>query len=153
MFDISQIVNDCMYDEWRDCIRRCRRANVPWEKIKYGESDNEEGLLQYLDFQNRIGHIEPALTPAVWYQLVASSKSAEEEQQAIEERTKDSMLVDDSMDNNAQISTSMGSAWQLYRKHLKEDNGFSEHSLIEIEQSCFRILKRMSSDTTQFLSF
>ena len=57
------------------------------------------------------------------------------------------MLTDSSTDNNATISTSPGSSWQLYRKHLKEDMGFSEYSIKSIEQSCFRILKRLNGDT------
>ena len=145
MVDISLNI----YDNWRQWIRRSRKHGTEWENIKYGNRHDEEGLLLFIQDQVENNYYEPEITPAIWYALVSSEKNAEEEQRAIEQRTKSSMLVDDSMDNNAQISTSPGSAWQLYRKHLKEDNGFSEYSLVQIETSCFRILKRMSSDTTQ----
>lgn len=145
MVDISLNI----YDDWRRWIRRSRKHGNDWDKIVYGNKENESGLIQFIHDQVEDNYYEAEITPAIWYELVKSEKNAEEEQHAIEVRTKNSMLVDDSMDNNAQISVSPGSAWQLYRKHLAEDNGFSEYSLKQIETSCFRILKRMSSDTTQ----
>ena len=145
MVDISLNI----YDDWRQWIRRSRKHGNSWDNIRYADKCDESGLKKFIKDQINDSYYDTEITPAIWYALVNSEKSAEEEQQAIDERTRNAMLVDDSLDNNAQISTSPGSAWQLYRKHLKEDNGFSEYSLTQIETSCFRILKRMSNNTTQ----
>ena len=141
-----------IYDEWRQWIRRTRSHGVTWESIRYGENSDETGLKSFIHSMVTVAHFgdgHTEISPDTWYRLVESERHAEEEQLAIEERTRNSMLVDDSLDNSATISTAPGSAWQLYRKHLKTDMGFTEYSLTQIESSCFRILKRMSSDTTQ----
>lgn len=141
-----------IYDEWRQWIRKSRAFGNTWGAIKYGNREDEAGLKSFIHTkvtEDYFGDGHTEITPEIWYALVASEKAAEEERLEIEERTRSAMLTDDSIDNNAKISTAQGSAWQLYRKHLKEDMGFSEHSLTQIETSCFRILKRMSSDTIQ----
>lgn len=141
-----------IYDEWRQWIRKCRTQGLSWERIRFGDGMTESDLVVFIHNMVTIAHYGDGVTelpPSIWYEIVDSEKSAEEEQRAIEESTLGSMLVDGDLDNNATIATAPGSAWQLYRRHLRSDMGFSEHSVKQIENSCYRILRRMSSDTTQ----
>lgn len=136
------------YDEWRAQITRMRAAGKSWEQIRFGGTESEEGLKQFIhNIVSFTYYIE--LSVEVWYALVESQKAAEEEQEEINIRTAVSMLTDDNLDNGATIPTSPGSSWQLYRKRLAEESHFSEPSIKQVESSCFRILKRLSNDTTQ----
>lgn len=148
MIDITQNI----YDDWRTWIRKSRINGTSWDSIQYAEKSDEAGLKEFIRTavkDMKFGDGQTLITPQEWYEIVKSEKEAEIEQQEIEERTRSAMLTDTTQDNNASISQSPRSAWQLYRKHLKDDSGFSETSVQQIEKSCFRILKRLSNDTTQ----
>ena len=145
MHDISRLE----FDEWREWIKRQREVlKKDWEYIQYGGHGDESGLNEFFHYHVNVEGFRPAdITIEDWYAIVNSQKVAEEEQQEIITRTRQSMLVATDVENDAQISTSIGSAWQQYRKHLKEKSGFSENSLAVLEQECYRVLKKLNGDT------
>ena len=138
------------YDDVRHWISKKRNRNIPWESLLYACRDNEEGLKQFLNVQKENDDWPEELSVGGWYDLIRMLKGEEERRKSIQEANRAAEIHDPSCENlNLTIPSSPVSSWQLYKKHLLEDNHFSEDAVQNIEDSSFQILRRLSRDTTK----
>jgi len=136
------------YDRYRDWIREARNKNKSWEEIKFGNRHNEDELKVFLEEQQSLNFWE--INYLDWYELVKLQKEAEEQTKEIDYLSGQAIIKGEGEDNTAVISTDPHSAWQLYKKKLK-NNGFNDKVIGEIERATLKILKRLSNDTTTML--
>ncbi len=133
-----------IFDPVRDWIRNQRKTNTSWDDIETGLGNLRNMLAS---MEKYVGW--PHLTEDDWLQIVAQQRESEErtEQFLADKR---SATIHDEHEENVVTVVPQGehSSWQTYRRKLKEKN-FKNSSIDEIEQTTYRILKRLSLDTTE----
>ena len=136
------------YDLPKSWIKLQRSNKTEWDKIKFILTDNEKELSQRLaEFQ--ILNCWPKMTSSDWFSLVSSMEDEENKVNKMRSLKGSATLYDSHQDNAVSIPTDEESAWQCYKKYLKEEKHFKDEAIKGIEDSCIRILKRLSSDTTK----
>lgn len=134
------------YDEARKWITRARALKKDWDDIYYACRKNDEELKLFLESQE-LNSFWIKISCEEWKQIVTSQKNAEENTQRLEMLQGHAMIMDEGQDNNVHIPSDPHSSWQLYRKKLL-DQGFKEEAVNTIERVTLKILRRLSSDTT-----
>lgn len=137
-----------IYDQHRQWIRNARvYEQKSWDEIFMGCATDEEGLKTFLHFQVSINFWEE-VTCEEWKELVQLEKDAEEQTKQIDFLSGQALIFNPGEENDTRISTDQKSAWQLYRKKLISD-GFKKNIVDQMERTTYRILKKLSIDTTQ----
>ncbi|MFW2491721.1 Z1 domain-containing protein [Clostridium chromiireducens] len=134
------------YDEQKKWIRRARNGGIEWKKIEYGKRNNEEGLNEFLENQREINFWHSDINTIAWKEIVYAMKKDEEQEEMSEINKGASIITDTDLNNEIYIPEETKSAWQLYKKHLKEQ-GFKDKVIDNIEKSTLKILKTLSTDT------
>lgn len=135
------------YDKPRNWIKDTRlNEGREWDEIRKGCRKDEKDLQKFLSQQIDI-NFWPELTCEEWVELVNSQEKSEIETNRIMESKDHAMIVETGEENDARVSNDLNSSWQLYRKRLFE-NGFKEETVDEIQSASFKILKKLSNDTT-----
>lgn len=143
--NISRL-NDTKYDRTKGWIKDRRNRQRSWEDIRFAMKKNEAGLISFLE--NRVEEDDwPEITVEEWYCLVELQKEAEEQRLEECRAARQCQLNDSEQNLDIRVPDSDRSSWQLYRKHLIEDNGFEETAVDNIEASCLSILKRLRTKT------
>lgn len=135
------------YDQHREWIRNARNRNMKWEEIDYAGRGNDEGLSEFLTQQSLLNFWKE-VSCSEWKELVHLQKEAEEQTQVIDYLSGQAMIMGEGEDNDVTVPADPQSAWQLYRKKLIK-GGFKEEIVDEMERTTLKILKRLSSDTTE----
>lgn len=135
------------YDQHREWIRNARTRNMKWEQIAYAGQENDKGLKKFLD-QQTILNFWKEISCDEWRELVRLQKEAEEQTQVIDYLSGQAMIMDEGENNDVTVPGDPQSAWQLYRKKLLL-GGFKGEVVDEMERATLKILKRLSSDTTE----
>ena len=136
-----------IYDEPRKWIRKCRSNQVDWDEIRYARKQDDDGLKMFLSKQED-ENFWPSMTVEDWKDLVELQYAAEEKNKRVELLAGIAQIQDTNQDNAVTIPEDEKSSWQLYRQKLLND-GFKEETIDEIEKTTLKILKRLSSDTTE----
>lgn len=134
------------YEKQREWIRSARNDGLSWDKIEYAGQNNEEGLKKFLMGFKEMYWTE--MTCEEWKALVCLQREAEEETQNIDYLSGQAMIINEGEDNDVTVPKDNYTSWQLYRKKLL-NKGFKEETVNEIERTTLKILKRLSSDTTE----
>lgn len=135
---------DLIYDIVRDWIRDQRKDDLSWADI-----DNAKGKLSsFLEMNEEFNHW-PHMSEEEWHQLVKLQKESEEETLAIKSR-QESATISDQYEENAvtEIPPGSATAWQTYRRKLIS-KGFNEATIDEIERASFKLIKKLSLNTTE----
>ncbi len=135
------------YDQHREWIRNARTRNIGWEQIDYAERGNDEGLKEFLAQQSMLNFWKE-VSCTEWRELVRLQREAEEQTQVIDYLSGQAMIMGEGEDNDVTVPRDPQSAWQLYRKKLII-GGFKEEVVDEMERATLKILKRLSSNTTE----
>ena len=135
--------DELIYDPVRDFIKERRCDGVSWDDILNGEGELEN----LLHNGNKFLHW-PNVTVEIWKEIVDQQKISEKEILAYGEADS-SATIHDKFQENAidDIPRGKNSAWQLYKAKLKQ-KGFRESSINEIENTSFKLIKRLSLNTT-----
>lgn len=137
-----------VYDQHRQWIRNAHvNAKKTWDEIFMGCASDEEGLKTFLNYQV-IMNFWKEVTCEEWKELVQLEKDAEEQTKQIDFLSGQALIFNSGEENDTRISTDQNSAWQLYRKKLLSD-GFKKDTVDQMERTTYRILKKLSIDTTQ----
>ena len=137
-----------VYDQHRLWIRNARdNIKKTWDEILLGGASSEEGLEEFLKNQELLNFWKK-VTCDEWKQLVELEKEAEEQTKKIDFLSGQALIFDSGEENDTRISTDRNSAWQLYRKRLLS-SGFKNDTVDQMERTTYRILKKLSIDTTQ----
>ena len=116
------------YDRVRNWIRDAREKGKTWEEIRSTKVyENEEVFFR-------------RITAEEWHEIVKAMQEVESSEQVLE---PDIMVTDRNEDNDIYVPTDLGSAWVLYKNHLR-NSGWNEDSITEIEKSTLKILKRLN---------
>ena len=135
------------YDDPRAWIDSQRKHNRDWSSIRFLLRDNEKELTQRLK-ENEEDNFWPAMSSQDWFALVSFMEDREKRRIALKSMKGLSTLQGQGQNNGMSIPTGRNSAWQLYKKHLKDDKHFKDESIEGIEKSCLRILRNLSDNTT-----
>ena len=135
------------YDKARDWIRNSREHNITWNEIMLARRKNEEELSRFLENQVMDNYWEP-MTVEDWMTIVQKQRDAEENMKRIDLQSGVAQIYYPHSENAVTIPEDPASSWQLYKNKLLKD-GFKKESVAEIESASLKILKRLSSDTTQ----
>ena len=135
---------DLKYDPVRDWIKDRRKESVSWEDIIVGEGELES----LLHFNERFNHW-PHLTKEDWECIVNQQLKSEEETLAIKKQ-QESATIHDNFQENAVTDIPRGkdTSWQTYKRKLLQ-KGFKPNSVDEIETATFKLIKRLSLNTTE----
>ncbi len=137
-----------IYDQHRQWIRNAHtNAKKTWDEIFMGCAADENGLKSFLNNQVVMNFWEE-ISCEEWKELVQLEKDAEEQTKQIDFLSGQALIFNSGEENDTRISTDKNSAWQLYRKKLVS-NGFKEETVEQMERTTYRILKKLSIDTTQ----
>lgn len=140
-----------VYDQHRQWIRNAHvNAKKTWDEIFMGCASDEEGLKTFLNNQV-IMNFWKEVTCEEWKELVQLEKDAEEQTKQIDFLSGQALIFNSGEENDTRVSTDQNSAWQLYRKKLLSD-GFKKDTVDQMERTTYRILKKLSIDTTQIES-
>ena len=144
-------MKELIFAQCEDSIRWIKRQldnGQSWDFIRMGGNSSEEELNTWLKFSVQSGYLEQCMLDVnKWYELVDEYREIVITDTATTERAKCSIIHDKTENSDVRVPTGDRSAWQLYRKHLIDDSHFEVSSVDEIEDACFKILKRLSSDT------
>ena len=133
-----------LYDPVRDWIKEKRKSEVSWDDIMTGMNK----LSQLLDSMESFFNW-PHMTEDDWLEIVEQQRISEENTEKILSQVKSATIHDEHEENVvSDIPRGENSAWQSYRRKLKAKD-FKEASIDEIEKTTYKLLKRLSLDTTQ----
>lgn len=138
---------DPKYDQHCSKILNIKN-HVGWEKAKYHGMASYEDLVNTLAMQTSIYVYPEDLTAELWLELWAELKEEDEKKHYLSERVKTSTIVATNADNNMTVPKEPRSSWQLYRASLLE-NGWTDESVNELEETCEKFLKKLNSDTSK----
>ena len=135
------------YEKYRVWIRDARNNGMEWEKIMFAGESDAEGLNEFLAANRKYNYWD--IDKNDWFALVQLQKKAEEQTKAIIVESQQALICDEGEDNGADIPTDPHSCWQIYRRNLIEEKKFDEKVVIDLENSVFRILRRLNRDTRE----
>ncbi|AVO58606.1 Z1 domain-containing protein [Pseudomonas chlororaphis] len=141
---MSNIITDPQYDLCRAYIDQCRHESLDWDTLVH-RGMTEEELDAWLVMQMKFNFWPSlGLTPADrlqrWGEIVAAKKAAE--QWAIE-ATRPLVIVGvEESEPSIKVPVSARTAWQLYRKHLL-DQDWKKETVDNIETSALKTLRHM----------
>ena len=138
--------SDVKYERYRDWINRAKENDVPWDKIKYGNRDNDQELELFLTEQKNNNFWN--VSSDEWKDLVSLEKEDDELRVIAGFSSKASIINNRAEVNNLEMPTHKRSSWVLYKKRLKEENNFSDESIRSIGESSHKILNNLSADTS-----
>lgn len=134
-----------IYDKQREWISTARNTmKFSWEKIYYGMGSTDADLESFIA-QQRMNFWE--ITVEDWKELVKMEKAGEERRQKISSAEKSAIIGDGEAVNSIVIPTLKNSCWQKYRRYLLDEQNFLYEDVCAIEDSSFKILKRLNSNT------
>lgn len=137
------------YDECREFIKLLRRHDIPWDKVRYANNDNQQELEILITLKKKNFEFPENLTVEDWFELVNLEKESEEQACRVETLiTPGAIINDDSEENEVIVPASKDSEWQLYRRKLL-DKGFKEEDVQAIEDSTLSTLKKLSKKTSK----
>jgi len=142
------MLNNHMYDDCKNLIKKMRKNGEPWESIKYAKhegKDRESKLKSYLK-DKEFRDYWPPLSIEKWFEIVNAVRSVNEEAEKFEEKSSSSMVEGAKQNNDTEVPSEYNSSWQSYKKRLAE-NGIDDASIVNIEKECSSILKKLDSDT------
>lgn len=134
-----------MYDEQRNWIKKARERGIPWERIRFGNTESREDFSAFLRVQQINSFWE--ISEEDWENIVRICKQYENERKNISFAEKNSIISNKREINNIKIPENPESCWQKYRGFLINEKRFSVYDVDSIEESSERILKRLNSDT------
>ena len=137
--------NSPIYDEQRETINKYRSKKNSWDRIKFGLGDTEEDLEKFLQMQEMLNCWE--ITPEDWKNIVRLEKEGEEKRLRISDAEKSSIIGNTDNVNDITIPLAKASCWQKYRRYLIDKQRFLPEDVRSIQDSSYRILKRLNSDT------
>ena len=136
------------FDRCRDWIKMKNRSGASWEELRLACKASREDLQHFIASRIDEDNWPTVLTPELWGDLVNMLEDEEKKRIQIQSISRNAELHDTRNENNRVfVPEGEKSAWQLYKKHLKEDNHFSDDAIQNIEDSSIGILKRLSTDT------
>lgn len=131
------------YDIIRAWIRAKReKQGWTWERFQYAGKNSLEEFNQYLPDLIDIANWPP-ITYEDWTELVRLQKEAEENTIRIIEQSGLATIHDGYEANDVSVPQEAKSAWQCYKRGLKE-SGWNEESILTIEKASLDILKRLT---------
>ena len=133
------------FGRYREWIDRATKNGVPWEKIRYGNRNDDQGLELFLTEQKNNNFWD--VSSAEWKDLVSLHKDEDEQRILAYFSSKASVINNRAEVNNLEIPTHRRSSWVLYKKRLKEVSNFSDESIRAIEESSLKVLNNLSADT------
>ena len=137
---------DHSFDEMRRWIKNRIMKGKTWEEVKFGLRGNEDGLRDFLETRAEEDQW-PSIKTDDWFLIVKQEKQEEDARQEMIAASKAAEINDITENLKVVVPDRDESSWQLYRKHLKEDNHFEDVAINNIEESCLGILKRLRSTT------
>ena len=137
--------NSPIYDEQRETINKYRAIKEPWERILFGRGNNEEDLVSFLENMKLFNCWD--ISAEDWKNLVQLEKEGEEKRLRISDAEKSSIIGDKDNINDIVIPMSPASCWQKYRRYLIDKQKFLPEDVRSIQDSSYRILQRLNSDT------
>ena len=133
-----------LYDPVRDWIREKRKSEVSWDDIRSGQND----LVNFLSVMEKFNNWPPMLEDD-WLKIVEQQRVSEEYTEKVYSQVKSATIHDEHEENVvSDIPRGENSAWQTYRRKLLSKD-FKEASIDEIEKTTYKLLKRLSLDTTE----
>lgn len=129
--------NEC--HSWLEKKRNHKTNRYTWDELKMACKENETGLQEFLARQTE-DNDWPELSVEDWRDFVAYYQDEEE-------RTKPCIIPEEKSVSGMEDKTeptSVLSAWQKYKKHLMETNGFSRASVQNIKESALGTLNRLN---------
>ena len=133
-----------IYDPVRDWIREKRKNDFSWESIESGLGE----LTVMLNSMEKYAGWPP-LSENDWLQIVEQQRISEEKTEKLLSEIKSATIHDEYEENEVTVvPKGEHSAWQTYRRKLKAKD-FKESSIDEIEKTTYKLLKRLSLDTTE----
>ena len=143
-------ITDVEYDECRKWIRVNRNKGMPWEAVYLAGEKDTADLETFLRFMVKKNNWPPMIDSEVWTQLVKAMEDAELKKIQMQNANRMAELHDGSLENNRIVVPEDDySAWQLYKKHLKENKGFTDDAIQKIEDGSIGILRRLSINTVE----
>lgn len=141
-------LTDAKYDVIRDWVRRRREKNRTWNDLYYAQKNDDDGLAEFL--KSRVDEEDwPQLSVDEWHDLIKSMEEVDNKSQAMLISSRVGELHSGFENNEISVPRDPNSSWQLYKKHIINDNGFSVDAANNLEDSCIAILRRMSSNTVE----
>ena len=130
------------YSPLREWVRTARRKGKDWADIMSKVNDSSF-------FDNNISNnFWPSESRDVWQDLVNSMEVEDNKRKATQEQIRRGTLFSENEKNTLPIPSDSDSCWQRYRKKML-DKGYSEESVIQIEEECHNILTLLSKKTDQ----
>ena len=134
-----------IYDKYREWIAKARnQGGWSWEKIYFGGGTTETDLIAFIHSQ-QLNWWD--INVEDWKALVGLEKYSEERRIKMSNAERNAIIGDGEEVNWIEIPSSETSSWIKYKRHLLEDKHFLYDDVLDIENSSFRILKRLNSDT------
>jgi hypothetical protein len=134
------------FDVCRDWISKARDAGYSWDQIFLCRKNSVDELEDYLEHQKTENFWPISLDAKAWREIVAIEQSNESKKIELEDYYESMMLTDYDVQSSFSIPKNPRSSWQLYKKHL-QDNDFNDESVMNIEISSYKLLKRLSLST------
>lgn len=136
------------YDNARNEIAIMRNRGKSWDDIlsmKFLEELPLE-LSKWNDWM--AGRYDPWITLSRedWKHLAESERNEEQRRKMFQQRGEDATIQNDQELNNAGIPKNEGTAWQTYKRTLR-NNGFSHASTENLEKQTINILRHLSTAT------
>lgn len=128
-------------------IRNHRINGTSWDWIRTAGQQNDEELQNFLRSREQYDFWD-SLTPDEWRELVDEQQRQEEIRDRRNDESGATVLGNVQEDNAIIIPPEKVSAWQCYKRKLRND-GYGEQTIEAIESSSIRILRHLSRDTTQ----
>ncbi len=136
------------YDDCRNWIKRRHSKGANWDELRMACKSTETELVQFLNSRIEEDEWPKELDACTWRSLVAGMEESELKMLQLQKANRMAELHDGRAENNKVfVPEDEFSCWQLYKKHLKEDQGFSDEAIQNIEDASINILKRLSFTT------
>ena len=135
------------FDSYRTLINKKRKKGESWDDIHYLNQGSIEGLKNTLQMLSGVGYDK--IDAEDWLNLVERQKEAEKQTVQIKYKWQQAILKGYGQDNNTEIPEDPNSSWQLYKRKLLEEKHFGEEVVRNMEQTVFKILRRLDADTRE----
>ena len=135
-----------IYSEYRNWMMKRRNKGISWEELEYACKKDKNGLQAFLQAQRDLNDWNIDLED--WKNIWEQQRIDEERRIEISIGGGAAQINDKEADNYIdRVPDEDHSAWKLYKDHLLS-NGFTDDAVSEIERATYRIIKRLSDDTT-----
>ncbi|PBB06920.1 endonuclease [Salimicrobium humidisoli] len=135
------------FDVVRAYVSNARKNNKSWEEILFQNSEKYT-LEQIIDMKVDLGEFPEDTTLESFQQIVEERREAEKEEEKLRISEEETIIIsDEGEENEITVPAHENSSWQLYKRKLIED-GFTDDSIIKLEDSTLQILRKLNSGAT-----